>query len=284
MNPFFERWRQGTARLAFYRKAQTIYDIHSPAVYLLAREMVENRKTYYILEEMRQLRRIWSRNTRRIRRTPLGAGSRAGLEAETVRVSELVRRSAVSARAGRYLFHLARIRHPATLLDLGTGPGFSAAYLAAGSLQGRCYTVEGCPRTAELAAQTFARLGASNIHPVVSGFTEALKGAVDFGSGLDLLHLDGDHRWDAVRQIWDLSLPYLHEQSVVVISDIHWSEDMEHAWEWLQQRPEVTYTIDLFELGILFLDPLPVQKSHYRLVPARWKPWRLGFAPKLPTS
>jgi len=270
------RWR------SYYFRSQTIYDIHSPAVYRLAREMVENRKTYYILQEVRQLRRVWLQDRRTLERTPQGAGSRAGLSRSPVVVRDLARHMAVSARAGRFLFHLARLRHPRLMLDLGTGLGFSAAYLAAGSLAGTCVTAEGCAQTAALARQSFSRLKLKNVRQLQLSFEAAIPAAASGGHPLDLLHMDGDHRRQAVVQVWHTARPYLHRQSVVAISDIRWSEDMESAWEWLKQRPEVTFSVDLFDLGLLFLEGGPLDKAHYRLVPARWKPWRLGFRPRLP--
>ncbi len=277
-----EARRRAGRWLSFYFQSQTIYDIHSPAVFRLAREMVENRKTYYILQEARQLRRIWLRDRRTIERLPRGAGSRAGLDRSPVAVRDLARHMAISPRAGRYLFHLARLRHPRLMLDLGTGLGFSAAYLAGGSLSGTCITAEGCAQTAALARQSFSRLKLNNIRQLQCTFDEAISTAVSGDAPIDLLHLDGDHRRKAVEQLWRTARPHLHRHSVVAISDIRWSEDMESAWEWLKGQPGVTYTVDLFDLGLLFLEEGPVNKAHYRLVPARCKPWRLGFWPRLP--
>ena len=42
-------------------------------------------------------------------------------------------------------------------------------------------------------------------------------------------------------------------RSIIILDDIHWSKEMEGAWEYVQQHPQVTTTIDLFFIGIVFL-------------------------------
>lgn len=277
--------RQQVSRfLAFFQAAQTIYDVQSPALYRLAREVVENRRNYYILQEVRQLRRLWAQDRTRIDLPPWGAGSRAGLDRGQSSVRDLVRHMAVSPRAGRHLFHLARLYHPRHMLDLGTGVGFSAAYLAGGSLNGTCISVEGRAALSDLAGRGFRRLGLKNIQLVRSSFAKALADRKAAGTPLDLLHLDGDHSREAVERTWWLSRDLLRENSLFILSDIYWSAGMQSAWQWLKQQEEVSYSVDLFDLGVLFFNRGPLQQQHYRLVPARWKPWRTGLWPKLPDS
>jgi hypothetical protein len=47
-------------------------------------------------------------------------------------------------------------------------------------------------------------------------------------------------------------LPALHEYSILVFDDIHWSSEMEQAWKTIREQPEVTMTIDLFFIGLVF--------------------------------
>jgi len=50
--------------------------------------------------------------------------------------------------------------------------------------------------------------------------------------------------------------------TVFVIDDIYWSKDMEKAWSLLKAHSSVTTTIDLFCMGIIFLNK-NLTKSNY---------------------
>jgi hypothetical protein len=44
-----------------------------------------------------------------------------------------------------------------------------------------------------------------------------------------------------------------HNDTVLVLDDIHWSRGMEEAWEQVKAHPRVTVTIDLYNMGLVFL-------------------------------
>ena len=91
------------------------------------------------------------------------------------------------------------------------------------------------------------------------------------------LYLDGDHRAGASMQYVRACMEIHRNDSIFVLADIHWSVEMEKTWETIRNMPEVTLSIDLFWIGILFFDPSIKVKQHYQLVPWAAKPWRLGI-------
>ena len=46
----------------------------------------------------------------------------------------------------------------------------------------------------------------------------------------------------------------VHEKSVVVVDDIHHSEEMEDAWKRICADERVTSTMDLYQMGLVFFD------------------------------
>ena len=58
-----------------------------------------------------------------------------------------------------------------------------------------------------------------------------------------------------------MCLARVHEDTVFVIGDIHWSNEMHEAWKKIKANPLVTLSIDLFEAGILFFHPDEVKKD-----------------------
>ncbi|HEU0137328.1 MAG TPA: class I SAM-dependent methyltransferase, partial [Flavobacterium sp.] len=63
---------------------------------------------------------------------------------------------------------------------------------------------------------------------------------------------DGNHQKVATLRYFDLLLPTVTNDSVWIFDDIHWSRDMEDAWEEIKAHPKVTVTIDTFQWGIVF--------------------------------
>jgi hypothetical protein len=59
-------------------------------------------------------------------------------------------------------------------------------------------------------------------------------------------------------------LPYLKPTSIVAIADIHWSREMNRAWEEIKMNPAVSLSMDFYECGILIFKK-EVTKSHYVL-------------------
>jgi hypothetical protein len=59
-------------------------------------------------------------------------------------------------------------------------------------------------------------------------------------------------------------LPRMNEKGVIVVDDIHHSEQMERAWKALQTDGRVTTSMDLYHVGLLFVDPHYL-KRHYRI-------------------
>lgn len=207
----------------------------------------------------------------------LGAGSRAG-QGRVRKVSELARWSGVDDFTGMLLFRTARFLAPNTILELGTNLGFSAAYLRAARRQAEFITIEGQAEVAHLARESFRRLGLPPPDIYTGTFQATLPQAINqLGNSIDLFFIDGDHRAAATANYLDAIWPHLHQDSVVIIGDIHWSAEMEAAWQAARTRTGVTLSVDCYHLGFLFFRTQQRQVEHFTLIPARYKPWRMGF-------
>lgn len=52
---------------------------------------------------------------------------------------------------------------------------------------------------------------------------------------------------------------------MIVLDDIHWSAEMEAAWETIKQHPQVRMSIDLFFIGIVFFREEFKVKQHFTI-------------------
>ncbi len=181
----------------------------------------------------------------------LGAGGQQQAEYTTT-VSRFARRTLKSPKYAGLLYRIAQHSKPYTTVELGTSLGITSAYLSKATT-GKLHTLEGAPEVAQQAQQVFQNLGISNIHIHQGNFDDTLPGILEQLKQVDLLYIDGNHRLEPTLRYMDWAKPYLHEHSVVILDDIHWSAEMEQAWAQVKQRPEVSITVDLFFIGLVFL-------------------------------
>ena len=56
----------------------------------------------------------------------------------------------------------------------------------------------------------------------------------------------------ATLNYFEQCIPYINNNSLFIFVDIHWSEEMEEAWEEIKKNKNVTLTVDLFQLGLVY--------------------------------
>lgn len=262
--------------LQYFFRARTRYGLHAPFVFQFTEAVIEDERLFYAFQDIESMRRGLLKNRQRITIQDHGAGSLVN-PASQRSIKNIARYSAISAASGQLLFRLTLLMKPKTLLELGTSLGISTAYQASAAQEAQMISIEGCPETAAVARQNFKRLGLQNIQIKQGTFAEQLPGALRQLGQLDYLYIDGDHRRGASLSYFATCLPYLHAGSVVVMADIHWSDEMESAWLELQQQECVRLSIDLFHFGLLLFRTEQKVKRHYTIIEAKYKPWRMGF-------
>ena len=66
--------------------------------------------------------------------------------------------------------------------------------------------------------------------------------------------IDGNHNKKSTIEYFEIILKKSNNNTILVFDDIHWSNKMEDAWKYIKESKETTVTIDLFFIGIVFLD------------------------------
>ena len=262
--------------MAFYWKANTVYGLHSPFVYELCQKTLHDNRTFYAYPIIESLRGQLLKSNRKVEITDLGAGSK--VTPNKIRtVSSITRYGAISPEVGRMLFRLVNQFKPTTILELGTSLGVSTLYQSSASLNAKVITIEGCPNTADLAKQNFINSGMRWIQTKNASFGAALPEALEQLQKVDYVFIDGDHQSQATIKYFNTILPCLHNDSLIVVSDIYWSSEMMNAWNMLKSHSDITISIDFYHFGILFLRKEQKQKVHYKVVSKWWKPWSFLF-------
>ncbi|QIX60633.1 class I SAM-dependent methyltransferase [Hymenobacter sp. BT18] len=248
----------------FYLRSGNAHGLHSPFVFDLYAHVINHDGAFAAFPAIEQRRRELSQSTEVLTVRDFGAGSRLGAGRQR-RVRDIARTAAKPRTLAQLLFRLVNWRQPHTVLELGTSLGLTTAYLAAACSRAQVLTFEGCPATASVARQTFQELKLSNIQLIEGNLDETLAPALaKLSEPLDFAFFDGNHRFEPTMRYFEQCLQHRTDESLFVLDDIHWSQEMEQAWAAIKQHPEVTLTIDLFYVGLVFFRKKQ-PKQHFTL-------------------
>jgi predicted O-methyltransferase YrrM len=227
------------------------HGMHSPFVFDFILNVLQNGKNYQPPENIEALRKELLKNKTLLERKDLGAGSRQGIKVQTV--AQLARLSLKQEKYARLLYRLVKHYQPSNIIELGTSLGITTCYLSKANEQARVMTVEGDPSVAAIAQENFLKLNCSNIDLFEGDFDDLLPHLLSqLSSPLGVAFIDGNHRYEPTVRYFAELLHASNEYSILVFDDIHWSAEMEAAWEEIKNHPSVRYTIDIFFLGFVF--------------------------------
>jgi len=241
-----------TSYIGHWGTATDRHGVHSPFVYRLIAEVLRKDELRPEFVAIEALREELLQNDEKIRVHDLGAGS-TKLKKPDRRISSIARTALKSPKEARLLNRLAQFSSGSTVLELGTSFGISTLYMSRALPDAKVFTIEGCPKTACIARSNFQQSTASNITSVVGDFRTELPKVLDQIDKLDLVFIDGHHAQEPTLTYFEQCLAKAHNDTLFVFYDIHWSSGMEAAWEHIKAHEQVTVSIDLFDLGLVFL-------------------------------
>ncbi len=238
------------------------HGIHSPFVYDLVRHVFIDKTKYEAYRVPELYRKECLRDHRVLEVEDLGAGSVLG----TIRkrkVSDIAKTSVKPRRYSQLLYRLAAYYKYRRILEMGTSLGVTTSYLAAVPGVEQVVTMEGATAVADLAQKHFDETGLGQVQLVKGGFNSHLDGVLSGMGEVDFAFIDGNHRLEPTMHYFESILPRTHDYSCLVFDDIHWSEEMEAAWEKIRTDDRVTLSIDLFFIGLVFFRKEFLQKQHF---------------------
>lgn len=247
--------------------------IHSPYLFHLVRLIIRDDNRYYCWQAIEERRQAMLHAPKRIDVTDYG--SRGKGATYSCLVSDVAKHSLQSARNAQTFFRILNwLSHetdqPLEIVELGTNLGITTAYLASVAARNHVTTYEGSAALIEMAQLNWKKLGLTNIDVVQGNIDDTLfihksgKSNAPKGKHIDFGYIDANHTYEATLRYFDALAKYAHGKSMIILDDIHYSPDMERAWKTIQEREDVTTTMDFYEFGIVFFDPHYLKK-HYRL-------------------
>lgn len=254
---------QARSLLNHLLKAQTKYYLHSPFLYELAEEVIYDTRQYYAFRKIENLRSALKQSKMKVEVNDLGAGSQQ-MKGKERKVADIARYASVSPQKGQLLFKLVKYFQANQILELGTALGLGTAYMASGNTNAEVTSIEGCKNLAQIAYRNWDALQLNKINVVKGDFKDVLPKVLNDKGKFDLIYLDGNHQYQPTLDYFNQCLPYVTENGLIVLDDIHWSGEMEAAWEVIVANETVTLSIDLYDIGLVFFRQSSA-KEHFRL-------------------
>jgi predicted O-methyltransferase YrrM len=256
--------------LQFLWYSKNEHAVHSPFVFNLIAKCFydkkakpdpsgsEQAKQYKVLQNYRNSL-LANKNT--IEVTDFGAGSKV-FKSNTRQIAQIGKTAGISSKRAELLFRITNYFQPESILEIGTSLGLATSALALGNPNARIITLEGCPTTMAIAKNQLQLFNFENVECITTEFNDFLQICTrdqrsNWRSNLkseiyNLIYFDGNHSKKATLDYFELLLPTISNETVWIFDDIHWSTEMEDAWEIIKNHPKVTVTIDTFQWGLVF--------------------------------
>lgn len=240
------------------------HGVHSPFVFSFIKNVLNDRKHYDSYKAIEKERRALLENHSKIEVADYGAGSSV-IKTNSRAISKMAATSLKPRKYAQLLFRIAQFYRPETIIELGTSFGITTSYLASGNPSANVFTLEGAPAIAALANRHFEKMQLKHVSILQGSFDETLPGLLQSVKHVDLVFIDGNHRKEPTIHYFETIRRYAGHSTIFIFDDIHWSRGMEEAWEAICMHPDVTLTIDLFFIGIVFINPDFKIKQQFRI-------------------
>ena len=193
-----------------------------------------------------------------------GATSTVHPDSQKVKASVIAKKGLTSPKISRLLTRLIEYNNSKTILELGTSFGLNTLYLA-NKKNSKVITFEGSKDIADVARTNFEHFQKDNIELLLGNIDETLPKFLNARISIDFAYIDANHRYKPTIAYFESIIKRMHEDSILVLDDIYWSKEMTRAWNEIKHHPQVTHSVDLFSIGIVFFKH-DLVKTNYRLM------------------
>jgi predicted O-methyltransferase YrrM len=237
------------------------HGIHSPFVYKLVDEILNQKVPNSVKLQQNELFRNLKKTKTKINFQEFGAGSKK-MDRQRI-VSDVFRQSATRGKYAKLIYLLSKNFEHKEILELGTSLGVGTLHLHWGNPSAKITTLEACPNTFAFARKNLQSQcypnGPINIeNTLFKEFIETSK------TNYDLIFIDGHHNGTALLEYMEALDKNSNERTIFIVDDIRWSKDMLMAWNQLIQNEKYQLSIDFFKMGILMKRPTQM-KEHFTL-------------------
>lgn len=256
--------------LNFNIKATNQHGIHSPFLFDFYNHVISDDRRFYDFGDLERIRHSYLNNHNNIEIVELGAGSSYN-NSSSKKISEVAKQQLSSAYQLRTLYRLIDYIGAKNSVELGSSLGLSSFYMASAKKEGYVTTFEGNPHFVKFIEHQKQLLGIENLEVIEGNFDKTYSDFLGLKPKIDFAFIDGNHREEPTINYFKQTIPCLHENSVMVFDDIHWSDGMYQAWKEIIAHPKVTASMDMFIMGIVFFRTDFKEERHLKIRPKSFR-------------
>lgn len=249
--------------IKYWLYATEKHSLHAPFIYSFFTEVIKSKKEYYCFKHLKTIKNKLYTDGHVINIKDYGAGSLKSQKKQR-EVRDIARSGLSTTKFSQFLFKLIDYYKPQNVVELGTSLGLNTLYLSSYSSNIQVTTFEGCPETAQYAKNLFFQEKRTNVDVIEGNIDVTLPAFIDKQEKIDFIYFDANHSFEPTLRYFHTCLEKMHERSVFIFDDIHWSSEMERAWANIKDHPDVRLTIDIFDAGIVLFNTR-FKKDHYIL-------------------
>ncbi len=240
------------------------HGMHSPFVFDFITKVLNDKTNYPAYRQVEGLRKQLLNNETLLSVEDMGAGSVIS-KTNQRSVASIAKNAAKPKKIGQLLYRMVKTYQPQTIIELGTSLGITTSYLSLAKPGTKIITMEGSPAIAAAAKYNFNKLELDNISLAEGNFDHTLSSVLSELPSVDFCFIDGNHRQEPTARYFRQLLPKINNESILIFDDIHWSKEMEQAWETIKKHDAVRCSIDLFFIGIVLFRQEFKEKQHFKI-------------------
>lgn len=237
--------------LSFLLRAKTRHGTHSPFIYQMVDQVIYDRSVPACASNIEGSRHTLLQDDRRIDIADQDDRS-ASLAGKLEKVKHIARYTLLQPRYAQLLYRIASCYGPGNLLEIGSSLGITTAYLASSRPENTVYTIEECRPLSATAAEVLRDNQCGNVALITGNFENTLPELSEDPGKFGFVYISGRYSPDTTLRYFELLLPFVTEDAVVVIEKMYRNNDMKAVWSAIQQHAQVTVTVDLFRIGLIF--------------------------------
>lgn len=237
------------------------FGIHSPYIFHLVTEIIHDYTPFYCFNNIEKERQKLLKNRSSKNYTKPNSN-----KVDKRNLSSLpdIKHILKQKKQDQLLFRLVNYFQSEKILELGASFGITTSYLASVSSKSTITSIHDSCESIDLSHLVFANLNIKNIHTIKGNFNDKLKNILPELKCIDFVFFNRSCTNKSALDSFNMCLPYINNNSVFVITDIHNTDDSEATWNKIKDNELVTTTLDLFYLGIIFFKK-EFSKQHFKI-------------------
>ncbi|MEP2772629.1 MAG: class I SAM-dependent methyltransferase [Fulvivirga sp.] len=248
-----------TSYLSYWLNAVNEHSLHAPFIYDLYKKVL---KKPVAPDAINEVRKRLENSNHQVNVNGYGAGSEVD-NGSMRNVSDIAKYGITKHKYAQLLERLIEYLESENILELGTSLGVNTLYLSKNQ-NSKVITIEGEESLMNIAESVFEAQNRTNIDAVCGKIDDILPEVIQNQHKLDFVFFDANHTKKATLNYFSQCLKRVHDKTCFVFDDIHWSTEMEEAWDRIKKHYEVTLSIDIYQMGIVFFNP-EIRKQDYIL-------------------